>query len=297
MLNLVKENKVGMDLEYVIEKVLERECFKNRNTGRYEEEIYADYRDIMDDDVAIKILEKGKDYFCDEVYDWYSESEMDINSLLRYKVEQECGELDIEFNDDFVMEYIWEHVDIIYPFDKFLQQEFKVNIRVNNFYDMHYNTDNSLFENSNDNQNVLEYLIQQQGYTRSEVKKALMKGKSENTFINSVVREIENASQLYANELVFLTSMTFEELLEYRQKLVENEIKSTDKISIDKTTMCGFYNSWNGSGSCLEIQLDKDFQIELKNVEISIDGSYRYDVNGTYGLIDECWQQGGVKLV
>jgi len=58
--------------------------------------------------------------------------------------------------------------------------------------------------------------------------------------------------------------------------------------------MLGIYNSWNGSGSLLEIELEKPLTLSSKDIfKIQIEGSrycYEYTVDQTYGLIGSCWK-------
>lgn len=61
---------------------------------------------------------------------------------------------------------------------------------------------------------------------------------------------------------------------------------------LGKDTTCGLYDSWNGGGSVLEIELDKDVKLPIKYAEICVEGCRMrgYDVNEVYGLIDSCWK-------
>ena len=56
--------------------------------------------------------------------------------------------------------------------------------------------------------------------------------------------------------------------------------------------MCGLFNPWNGGGSVLEVQLEKDIEIPLSILfDVSMDGekTYGYDVNEVYGLCGDAW--------
>jgi hypothetical protein len=58
--------------------------------------------------------------------------------------------------------------------------------------------------------------------------------------------------------------------------------------------MIGIYNPWNGSGSVLEIELEKDLVFTTDMIrDIQIEGvkpDFEWTVDNTYGLIGSCWK-------
>lgn len=141
--------------------------------------------------------------------------------------------------------------------------------------------------------NALAYLVKQQGYDLEEIL-GIYKAdkKSSNPFINSVVEELN--SQTYdMGLLTVLTKASGKDALDLLNAIACNY----GSITFPRNAMLGIFNEWNGSGSCLEIELDKDFIVPCNMVfETQFEGCGRngvsYTVNDTYGLIGSCWKDG-----
>jgi hypothetical protein len=83
-------------------------------------------------------------------------------------------------------------------------------------------------------------------------------------------------------------------LIFYFKTDVKNLMQIKDnwkKITIPKEAWAGFYDSWNGSGSVLEIKLTDNVTLPRKHgkkeydtVEIILDEANKYSVEETYGL-------------
>ena len=139
--------------------------------------------------------------------------------------------------------------------------------------------------------NALSYLVHQQGSKISDVAAAYY-GTEEpkNEFIKSVVDELNDATYSM-EELTVLVTLDKNGL-----ELLDSIAKGEGNIEMSKDTMIGLFNEWNGSGSLLEIQLDKPLVVPadmIRNVQIegqpsnSING---YTVNDVYGLVGEAWK-------
>ena len=64
-----------------------------------------------------------------------------------------------------------------------------------------------------------------------------------------------------------------------------NELK--EKV---KDAVCGLYDTWNGAGSVLEIDLEKDVVLPLKYVSSSLpDGGRGWSVANVYGVCSSMW--------
>ncbi len=141
--------------------------------------------------------------------------------------------------------------------------------------------------------NALAYLVKQQGYDLEEILGIYKTDKkSSNPFINSVVEELDN--QTYdMGLLTVLTKTSGKDALDLLNAIASNY----GSITFPRNAMLGIFNEWNGSGSCLEIELDKDFIVPCNMVfETQFEGCGRngvsYTVNDTYGLIGSCWKDG-----
>jgi hypothetical protein len=71
-----------------------------------------------------------------------------------------------------------------------------------------------------------------------------------------------------------------------------SERKGTGYIILDKSVMCGLFSPWQGGGSVLEIELERDVKLPIKYIfDATVDGEkkYGYDVDEVYGLVGSCW--------
>lgn len=85
------------------------------------------------------------------------------------------------------------------------------------------------------------------------------------------------------NQFIFLLRVEPSDLLD-----VSPEWKT---LTIPKEAWCGFFDSWNGSGSVLEVKLSKDITVkkqwgktEHDMVTVVVDEASKYSVDETYGL-------------
>ena len=128
-------------------------------------------------------------------------------------------------------------------------------------------------------------------------------------FIESCIQELENLPTHMAT-LTFLLEMNLFEYFDLREAIDSEKSlndfydvkkrKGDGYIVISKDTECGLFDSWNGSGSVLEIELDKDVILPIKYIyDACVDGAKTrgYDVNEVYGLIDGCWKRGLKEIV
>ena len=71
-------------------------------------------------------------------------------------------------------------------------------------------------------------------------------------------------------------------------------------ITLGKDTMCGLFDPWDGGGSVLEIQLEKEVRIPIRYIWAALPdgcGRGRYDVGDVYGMCASAWQDTLLKIV
>lgn len=300
-----------------------KECKHIDDDGKIE--IYTDYRDReLGKDALEKIFEADdpEQMFYDvlndgiDVYEWGLWDEL-INDL-----KAELDDDEIEFwEDDDNTEEVNEIVRDLFYWD-YDYNDFNQNVKVNIMVDC--GNANSDFSDDNfgyyghrgdvPETSSMLWLARQQG--KEEQFKAAVKSWYNGTteyvdrdtyddpFIESMIQEAENLpSEL--GTLTFLVSMPLFDLFkclnikakEYDKKFhYEPQLNENAKsyIVLDKKTECGLFNSWDGGGSCLEIELDKDVELPLKYCKFAVDGCRmqgRWDVNEVYGLINSCWKE------
>lgn len=182
------------------------------------------------------------------------------------------------------------HVNLMFATDK--ERNTDMGAIPEMFYD---SADKSAdFEYSTDN--ALTYLIHQQGYTLADIYMGLKNPETvaENKFLKSIVSEIENYPDYSMAELTALIHLSGKNLIETLDAIAN----SRDYITLSKDTMIGIYNEWQGSGSILEVELEKDMVIPtsmIRNVQFesrshdNVRGNNGYTVDDVYGLVGSCW--------
>ena len=69
-------------------------------------------------------------------------------------------------------------------------------------------------------------------------------------------------------------------------------------LLLSKNTTCGLYDSWNGSGSILEIKLEKDVHLPFRCIaSADHDGCHGYGIREIYGCGSDLWSDNAVKLI
>ena len=242
------EQKKEKELKEAIRDVLSEICWKDEN-GMFYEEIYADYRDTLDDRTlkAICSADRPREKFYDLLDEWYCDSEWDYAEEIVKKVldDETVTELAEPLDADDVRELIREQFYVCYPEKHFLKEDVLVDLIldtgdmnydfVSNSIGGHYNAcDHSIPEESS-----LLWLARQQGYRKSELKKTLAGcGNTQSSLLKSIYVETQNCSS-HMNALVFLVKMTLEEYFNLRDAIdKENGIGKEDR---EKST---------GSGAC-----------------------------------------------
>ena len=110
------------------------------------------------------------------------------------------------------------------------------------------------------------------------------------------------------NALVFLVKMTLEEYFTLHDGInKERERNESYNLSertgrgyllLSKNTTCGLYDSWNGSGSILEIKLEKDVRLPFRCIaSADHDGCHGYGIREIYGCGSDLWSDNAVKLI
>ena len=203
-------------------------------------------------------------------------------------------------------EMLWDSpLSILPDYDHFLNQTMKVNLIFAT--DEERNLDCNLVSEQGDallgedKRNVLSIpsglsrLLEAQGYTMKDLRNAMdsyqKHGYPENKqdkpqFLLSLCQELENHTYSMGC-MTALAEMNMYELA----KLLRDDTQ----ITFPMNAMLGIYNPWNGSGSLLEIELEKPLTLSSKDIfKIQIEGSghqqYEYTVDQTYGLIGSCWK-------
>lgn len=147
--------------------------------------------------------------------------------------------------------------------------------------------------------NSLTYLIQQQGHSIKEVLDDCYDLKrSNNKFIKSVSEELDYCPRYSMNELTCLVQLSGEQISDFFNTLEgRSEDGNIKNFEFNKDVTLGLFNEWNGSGSLLEIELEKPFIVSKDMIRnFQIEGEYSnhergYTVDEVYGLVSSCWKE------
>lgn len=223
----------------------------------------------------------------------------EIKNNIQYESEelQSSFEALIDGMNDYEILEVGGFEGINYDIKEFLDYDYRINLMFATPYER--NCDMSLIPRFEDvDNNALTYLIRQQGYDVHEVFKSLKEDRiNDSVFVRSVVDELREQSYSMA-ELTALVTARGENLL----NLLDNIAHENNYISISKDATIGLYNEWNGSGSLLEIQLEKPAVFPtsmVRNVQIEGAGKENsgYTVDAVYGLVSKAWLIGNVEIV
>lgn len=259
---------------------------------------YADYNDNINEKDVAKMLNSTSplDYFYEYLDDAYMDSYgYAIDELLtgfRDYLKSKNIELPEDFEESF-NDLVSNYVSFQPDYKHFLGQEFKCRIDIDtgdgnydftlnpNYYNKYIGSGPETDENGIDKPASLVWLAETQGYSLEQLRQALAEGdiKNPSGFLQSVRQEAVNTMS-GMNMLTFLCKATLGDLL--------NWASNKSDIRVPKSIMCGLFDSWNGSGSVLEIELEKDIVIPKDYIRaFTVDasgGTYDYSADDVYGL-------------
>lgn len=250
---------------------------------------YETFKDYLEEKFA-----EINAYYLEETYLLH-----EIKKNIQYESEelQSSFEALIDGMDDYEILEVGGFEGINYDIKEFLDYDYRINLMFATPYER--NCDMSLIPRFEDvDNNALTYLIRQQGYDVHEVFKSLKEDRiNDSVFVRSVVDELREQSYSMA-ELTALVTARGENLL----NLLDNIAHENNYISISKDATIGLYNEWNGSGSLLEIQLEKPAVFPtsmVRNVQIEGAGKENsgYTVDAVYGFVSKAWLIGNVEIV
>lgn len=212
---------------------------------------------------------------------------------------------------DKAFDYLNDQIAIDYD-RSYEQQEMRVNVIVATAGDISVGSEDN--PNKRTVQSFIKDLVEDQGHTMDELGKAfdeyskavllpafsyggaLYEEQTEKygKFIASLASEIANSNPYNVDEFVFLTKMSVEDYA----RLGDEDAT----ITFPAGTMCGMYNRYDGSGSVLEVELEKEITIPRFDIpELQIESrketfGYHYNVDEVYGLTAQCWEKGKAEV-
>lgn len=299
--------------------------YTRQKDGTYSYEIFADYRDEMDDKTAIRILESKDpmEVFWETLDEWYRDYQWTLEDELEKEIRARLTAGDGPYpdglpdeDDETLHDVLLDLVYFNLPADHYLKQTFPVDIMVdtgdgncdytlNSAYPCWYGAYGAPI----DDRAGIVWLAKTQGYTRGRLQRALRQGDMADPkgFLESMRVELANLPSAMS-AVTFLVELTLEQLIELNRliRLQDRNGHYYDSrknpycgyVVIDKDTMTGLYDPWCGGGSVLEVQLERDVRLPIKFIRSALpDGGDGYAVGEVYGMCGSAWKHGGVKLI
>lgn len=271
-----------------IKDILIKNYFRIDENNFYFYDIYADYRDSLEESSIAKIVNSTKpreefyNLFDLSDYDFYEFQE--LFKILKRELKDEYYD-----NEEHIKDWIYENVYFNFPFSHYEKQEVLVNIIVDTGdgnYDYTCNNFMNFYApNVEDleimNESSILWLVKQQGYTKKDLLNVIKHEYDKNDkFLDSLNEELLNSCSSL-NALTFSVKMDLGDLLNY--------LENPQDIMLDPNTSCGLVNFWSGSGSLLNIRLNKKVIIPKEFARVSIDGGHGYSIREIYGMMSSYW--------
>lgn len=313
--------------EQIIKKIRETlDLYADKKSEDYWEfEIYCDYNDEFSDSTIAEFMksENPRQEMEEKLFEYSIDYD---DGWLRSMIKEKIGSEVYDENYDEINEFLNECTCFYYPEDHF-NKDVYVNIMVDTGDGNHDFVMNSILNYCNyytgaklQQESSICWLAKQQG-KKLKLDKAIHKVKHccetrdftereifEDKFVESVIQELENLPN-HMSTLTFLVKIPLFQLFELHEAIKAEEHlnkaydtrenRGTGHIVISKNAMCGLFSPWNGGGSVLEIELEKDVNLPIKYIFSAMpDGAktYGYDVGDTYGLCGSAWR-GEVKEI
>jgi len=293
-------------LRAAIKEALESEFpWMNGDGEHYTCEIYAEYDDVLEVSTINQILNdpQPRDAFFQALEMGYEEYTFRLENEIYNKVKQSLSDSGnyTSQEDDLILEIIQEVVSIVPPSKHFLKQSVLVNIFIDTGdgnYDFSLNPHYPCFYGNRwgepiDSKAGIVWLAKQQGYTKKQLQDALNEGDMTNPkgFLQSC--RVEEANLSCSMPVVaFLVEMKLRELINLNVliRLTDASKSNYSYIVLDKGTVSGLYDPFNGGGGPLDIRLEKDVKIPIKYIRSALpDGCDGYSIRSCYGLDDSVY--------
>lgn len=310
------------ELKNRIIEILSEEYFKDEN-GVFYEEIYIDRSDELSEKNAIKICssecpeEKFDEWMMEICLD--AEQEIKSNAFDKIwkdeKIQEILSGLNLDDPESDVQFTLDEVFYVKYPYDFYLSQPVYVDLIIDTGDGNHDFTLNQPFASWDDRDattigkdSSLLWLANQQGYTKGQLIKAL---RDENTgyskFLKSVLKEVQNTST-WMNALTFIFRTTLKEWMELNKEIQKEKPFNSEShprtgkgrgyLVLKANTPCGLYDPWNGAGSVLEVELEKEVKLPFRFIDSMMPDGYRgYSVASIYGISRNFWEENCIKEI
>lgn len=310
---------INEDRQYVVES----SSYDDKFTAETLKKIFDKYVESLDTEPDMSFKNYLGDYFY-ENHDslffgdfewWMDEIIKDMSDDMR----EIYDELSSNMSAPEIFEEYGGYQGLDYDVASFIP-ELKLNILFGTYED--YNHENTLIKyefpgdlssmlrwGTDCYDNFMTYLIHQQGYKVEDMLNALYVPSGFNepasNFLRSCVNELNNTTY----DMVAVTALIKTKDLDVLEALarglaskervhadIDGEHECFDRLELSPMTEIGLFDSWNGSGSILGIELEKNLVVPVEYVrKVQFEGCDRnlnrgWSVNDVYGLVGSSWR-------
>ena len=289
-MNTTMKSTKEENLEYIqkrVDEIIKKHCGAN---DEGDIKIYTDYESSRLSDRGLATLSNSdspRECFREMLMEWETETDCSYSECFdAIKQEFNNEELSLYYAwKDEVDEYIFEKYHFYYDEEDFTSQEVNVNITID--------VGKANYDFVCDN--VLNYYSNM--YGTGEENEVFCKESS----ILWLAKQ-QGQEQILENAIRYLLQDDNEESEKEKNKsYVFEERTGTGYLILDKSVMCGLFDSWNGAGSIMEITPGKDVEIPFRCIHrAEIDtgkASYGYSIKDVYGLMNSAWEGCMKKIV
>lgn len=253
------------------------------------------------------------DTLMEYLFEFYGEQmENDFNSICDGFINEldKGGE---EYKPEEADMALREKLQVDPPYEAYLDYKYRVNIILDTGdgnYDYILNHAGPAYDSEGKRMSKyasMAWLAKQQGYKLGELNCVLLGGETSSKFLESAFQEVWNQST-HMNAITFAVELTLDQLIDL-QELIAMQHRNGYKfhapakpycgwILIDKETRCGLFDMWNGAGSLLELELEKDVKLPIKYIRSALpDSMHDYSIESVYMMASSFWKAGGVKEI
>ena len=216
--------------------------------------------------------------------DWVQEGYVLSASNIQQKIVDRVMEIYPEEKESDVTDEVMENLQFDFPYDYFAGQELQINVVVDTGDKNELWPRERIGESSS-----LAWLANAQGYSYSELEKAMHGGKdlTGSNFLKTVREEIDNLASS-RNELTFLVTMDVKSVVEIYSFGKE---KVNASLHIPKEATCGMYDPQTGAGSLFEIKLEKDLSVPIAYIYSAMPDKVQktWTVSNAYAMSGKAW--------
>lgn len=273
--------------DIIIENI---EKLYNSNPEMFIETIYYDYNDSLDLNLIDDSLNQEEliNKIYDEVFNLNEDYYYENTKYMKENIKEHLN-LNNNYDEEEIDEILDDYIYIDYNLDEeycelgtalhSLMEKYK--LLESGFYPIKiHEEDYDEFINRSE---ILKYLFDSQGYKFSDLSNT--EKVSNLKFLKSFIRECQGLSYDKATLTILLKTNAKDFIYNFKDENKKIIIEPDENLNI------GFFDSTYGSGSYLEIELEKPLEFDINRCkEYQIEGrDSNYTVNETYGLLKSCW--------